>query len=153
MVFKEAFTYMKSGKKITLPEWGGYWYIEDNEIMIHCKDGEQLKLRDSINIVQSIEFMTRDDWRLYVDIPPNNVTLDFDKSMQYVDLGYKVSQISWINSRADFDPYIVYLDMKMKVRMVEKHGLGLKDIYMPSEEDLTSNEWIILDRIKFGEIK
>lgn len=153
MTFKEAFQFMKSGKKISLPEWGGYWYIEGNEIVIHCKDGKEMKLRDSINIVQSIEFVTRDDWKLYIDIPPDNVVIDYDKAMQYVDLGYKVSQINWINSRADFDPYVVYLDMEKNVRMLEKHGLGLKEIYKPSEEDLKSNEWVILDRIKFGELK
>ena len=45
MKFKEAFEKMKSGAKVKLPGWGGYWYwdSEKETIMMRCrqKDSDQ----------------------------------------------------------------------------------------------------------------
>ena len=54
MKFKEAFEKMKSGAKVKLPGWGGYWYWdpEKETIMIQCRPqdsdkGELLDIRET----------------------------------------------------------------------------------------------------------
>lgn len=39
MKFSEAFEKMKSGAKVKLPSWGGYWCwnAEKETIMMHCR--------------------------------------------------------------------------------------------------------------------
>ena len=43
MKFKEAFEKMKSGAKVKLPGWGGYWYwdSEKETIMMRCRQKDQ----------------------------------------------------------------------------------------------------------------
>ena len=46
MKFREAFEAMKSGAKVKLPGWGGYWYWDPKKetVMIKCrpKDGDEV---------------------------------------------------------------------------------------------------------------
>lgn len=42
MNFKEAYKEMLKGKKVRRPGWGGYWFIEDDKIKIHLKDGNTI---------------------------------------------------------------------------------------------------------------
>lgn len=39
MNFKEAYELMKDGKKVRRKGWIGYWFIEDDKVKIHLKDG------------------------------------------------------------------------------------------------------------------
>lgn len=39
MNFKEAYKLMKDGKKVRRKGWKGYWFIEDDKVKIHLKDG------------------------------------------------------------------------------------------------------------------
>ena len=47
MNFGQAFELMKQGVKVKLPNWAGYWVWENGTIMMHCKDGEVIDLRDT----------------------------------------------------------------------------------------------------------
>ena len=40
MTFKEAYKEMLKGQKVRRHAWKGYWFIEDNKIKIHLKDGK-----------------------------------------------------------------------------------------------------------------
>ena len=64
MEFNEAYGYLRKGKKIKLPEWGGYWYWSDdrNTIMIHCKDGTEMDIRDTKDVGYTFDFIVRNDW-------------------------------------------------------------------------------------------
>lgn len=42
MTFKEAYKEMLKGKKVRRHAWKGYWFIEDNKIKIHLKDGNTI---------------------------------------------------------------------------------------------------------------
>ena len=59
MKFKEAFEKMKSGAKVKLPGWGGYWYWdpEKETIMIQCcpQDADAGDLLD-IRETQRVEY-------------------------------------------------------------------------------------------------
>lgn len=53
MKFSEAFTKMKNGGKVKLPSWGGFWCWDEDKktIMMHCKDGVVLDVRQTDNTV------------------------------------------------------------------------------------------------------
>lgn len=42
MNFKKAYKEMLKGKKVRRHAWKGYWFIEDNKIKIHLKDGNTI---------------------------------------------------------------------------------------------------------------
>lgn len=64
MEFNEAYGYLRKGKKIKLPEWEGFWYWSDNHntIMIHCKDGTEMDIRDTKDVRYTFAFIIRNDW-------------------------------------------------------------------------------------------
>lgn len=66
MTFEEAFKAMKDGKKVKLPSWNGYW-CWDNEkktIMIHCKDGEILDIRDTDDVNFTVNNICSEEWMI-----------------------------------------------------------------------------------------
>lgn len=64
MHFQAAYSYMKRGHAIALPEWGGYW-VWDGETIIMCtRKGDEIDLRDTNNLDYTLSFMFRDDWEL-----------------------------------------------------------------------------------------
>lgn len=69
MEFNEAYGYLRKGKKIKLPEWDGYWYWSDNRktIMIHCKNGTEMDIRDTKNIEYTFGYIARNDWVVIKD--------------------------------------------------------------------------------------
>lgn len=66
MIFQAAYNYMKRGHKITLPEWGGYWYWskEKDTIIIYTRDGIEFDIRETDDVDYTISFTFRDDWEL-----------------------------------------------------------------------------------------
>lgn len=64
MKFSSAYTYLKKGHKIKLPEWGGYWYWdrEDETIVIHTWDGLELDIRETEDVDYTMSFTCREDW-------------------------------------------------------------------------------------------
>ena len=61
--FKEAYTFMKECKcRIKLPEWEGYWYWDNDTIMIHLKDGNEIDIRETKDVDYTFGFILRDDW-------------------------------------------------------------------------------------------
>jgi len=53
--FSDALLLLKKGYKIRVPEWEGYWNLENDRIMIHCKS----KYVEEAN---SFEHILRNDW-------------------------------------------------------------------------------------------
>jgi len=67
MKFQAAYSYMKHGHKVKLPEWGGYWAWEQNTIMIYTRNGKVLDIRNTLDVDYTISFTFRDDWELCDD--------------------------------------------------------------------------------------
>lgn len=69
MHFQAAYSYLKRGHAIALPEWGGYWRWNDEAktIDMHTRKGEVIDMRDSEDMDYTIGFMFRDDWELLAD--------------------------------------------------------------------------------------
>lgn len=69
MSFQAAYSYLKHGHLIKLPEWGGYWRWDDDSktIKMHRRNGQVMDMRDSDNMDYTISFMFRNDWELVHD--------------------------------------------------------------------------------------
>lgn len=66
MSFSSAFSFMRNGFDVRLPEWGGYWYWDDvaNSIMMVLKTGETLDIRETTDVLFTIQNTLRNDWLL-----------------------------------------------------------------------------------------
>lgn len=64
MKFRDAYLEMKKGKKIKLPEWGGYWEWKNDTIMLNCHDGRVLDIRETENVDYTFNFICREDWEI-----------------------------------------------------------------------------------------
>lgn len=60
MNFREALKLLYKGSRLTLPEWEGYWFVEDGLIKVHTKDGRDL------DTPFFKEYCDRTDWKIWV---------------------------------------------------------------------------------------
>ena len=65
MNWQSAYNAMKNHKKITKPYWTGYWCIENNTIMLYCKDGTILDIRKTEDVIFTFDNIASDDWVIY----------------------------------------------------------------------------------------
>lgn len=64
MDFASAFISMTRGHKVARSHWSGYWHIVDDEIVMHTKYGEDIKIRDSDDILYTISNCACNDWHI-----------------------------------------------------------------------------------------
>lgn len=68
MKFNEAIEKMEQGEKVKRRSWGGYWQLEDGEndkkIMMHCKNGDVLEVRETQDILFTLRNVAADDWEV-----------------------------------------------------------------------------------------
>ena len=65
MTFKEAFNEMVlNGALIKRTSWAGYWKWENGTIMMHCKEGNVIDIRDTRDVSYTIRGMLKDDWEI-----------------------------------------------------------------------------------------
>lgn len=57
LTYQEALSALANGKKVKLPEWGGYWFYADG-IKVKTKDGEIL------NTPWFDKYKDRNDWQI-----------------------------------------------------------------------------------------
>ena len=68
MEFNKAFELLKQGEKIKRQNWSGYWQYdkEKDEILMYCKDGNCLEIRQTTDILYTVGNMAADDWEIAV---------------------------------------------------------------------------------------
>ena len=64
MEFREAFNHMRDGRKVKLPNWKGYWEIDNNTIMIHLSTGEVIDIRQTEDTIFTFMNVISDKWEL-----------------------------------------------------------------------------------------
>ena len=67
MNFASAYISMTRGHRIRRKHWSGYWEMKDNEVMLHCKDGEVINLRDTDDMSYTLSNIACDDWEIADD--------------------------------------------------------------------------------------
>lgn len=155
MNFKDAFKAMKEGKKVKLPSWAGYWAWEDGTIMMHCKDGAVIDLRDTKRPEYTFGNMASDD---FVIADEDNcpelggvAIFDFSEALKYLKRGMRVTRKDWRNDE-------MYLKLILPGDACCDHypmqpciGLRTADCNMQpgwvaSQADMLANDWMFAER-------
>ncbi len=99
MNFNEAFTKMKEGYKIKMPDWGGYWCWENGTIMIHTKEGEILDLFNTNMKEMTLGYIASNDWEIAADsntpILGGTAQMDFGKALEQLKKGIPMTRLGW----------------------------------------------------------
>lgn len=77
MVFASALFSLMRGYKIRRRNWVGYWELVDGEVMMYCKDGRVLNIRESDDILFTLENIACDDW----EIVPSDKIKEYESSL------------------------------------------------------------------------
>lgn len=64
MEFRSAYFEMLNGKKVKRKHWQGYWAWENNTIMMHCRDGRVLDIRETENTAYTMSSIVEHDWEV-----------------------------------------------------------------------------------------
>lgn len=164
MKFAEAFKAMKSGAKIKLPSWGGYWYWDDEmqTIMMHCKDGTVLDIRETQVVEYTTMNICSDEW---VIANENNcpqlggeATFSFGEAIKYIKRGMKVKRKGWNgkNQHIELATRISYMTASDELVNVEHDAIGNKAIafcgtsgvqmgWLASQADMLADDWVFAE--------
>lgn len=164
MKFAEAFKAMKSGAKIKLPSWGGYWYWNDEKqtIMMHCKDGTVLDIRETQVVEYTTMNICSDEW---VIANENNcpqlggeATFSFGEAIKYIKRGMKVKRKGWNgkNQHIELATRISYMTASDELVNVEHDAIGNKAIafcgtsgvqmgWLASQADMLADDWVFAE--------
>ena len=132
MKFSEAYEALKQGAKIKMPEWAGFWAMEDGNIKIHCKDGRVLDIRETEDIDYTLGFIMREDWILADDVAVENLnirTFTFGEAIRKLKAGQKVARKGW-NGKG------IYIEMQ---KPDEHSKMTLPYIYIVTNGLVTDN--------------
>lgn len=162
MNFKDAFKAMKEGKKVKLPSWAGYWAWENGTIMMHCKDGAVIDLRDTERPEYTFGNMASDD---FVIADEDNcpelggvATFDFGEAIKYLKRGLKVKRVGW-NGKIQYIELascISYKSPDGNVTNCEHEAIGNMAIafvgtsgvqmgWLASQADMLANDWMFAE--------
>lgn len=164
MNFKEAFGLMKQGEKVKLPSWGGYWCwdSEKETIVMHCKDGRILDIRET----QVVEYTTlnicSDEWivasKSNTPILGGEATFSFGDAIKYVKRGLKVKRKGWNgkNQYIELASCISYKASNGEIVNCEHESIGNYAIafigtsgvqmgWLASQADMLAEDWIFVE--------
>lgn len=164
MKFTEAFKAMKSGAKVKLPSWGGYWYWNDEKqtIMMHCKDGTVLDIRETQVVEYTTMNICSDEW---VIANENNcpqlggeATFSFGEAIKYIKRGMKVKRKGWNgkNQHIELATRISYMTASDELVNVEHDAIGNEAIafcgtsgvqigWLASQADMLADDWVFAE--------
>lgn len=162
MRFKEALESMKNGKKVKLPSWTGYWCWENDTIMMHCKDGKILDIRETDRVEYTMSNVASEEWILaYEENTPvlgGEATFDFGEAVKYLKRGFKVCRKGWNgkNQYIELATSISYKNANKKIINTEHEAIGNKAIafvgtsgvqigWLASQADMLADDWMFVD--------
>lgn len=67
MTFASAFINLQRGHKIARSTWSGYWVLKDGMVIMHTRNGEDLRLVDTNDIMYTLSACACDDWDVVDD--------------------------------------------------------------------------------------
>lgn len=164
MNFEKALTAMKSGAKVKLPSWGGYWYWNPDRktIIIHTKEGKELDIRSTEWVDYTALNIASEDWIIAF---PNNcpelggeATFSFGEAIKYLKRGMKVARKGW-NGKKQYiqlatgisyrtaDDKIVNCNHEaignMAIAFVGTSGVQMG--WLASQADMLAEDWIFAE--------
>lgn len=162
MKFGLALSLMKQGFKVKLPSWSGYWCWEDNTIMMHCKDGKVLDIRDTDKVEYTMSNMASEDWAIANEentpVLGGTATFDFGEAIKYVKRGLRVARKGWNGKKQyiELAKNISYKNSNGKIINTEHEAIGNKAIafvgtsgvqmgWLASQADMLAEDWIFAE--------
>lgn len=166
MKFREALEALKDGKKIKLPHWKGYWELEDGNVMMHCKDGRILNIKETEDIIYTLSFIASEDWEVVdsdYEVSPVT-TVRFGEAIRLMKLGKHLARKGW-NGKGMFVVYQkAYPDgIPCNKQTAEAWGIqegdlfkcnpyfqiknvnGTHSMWVPSINDCLAEDWYVVD--------
>ena len=164
MKFEQALNLMKTGCKVKLPSWGGYWYWdkEKETVMIHTKDGAVLDIRETQRVEYTLLNVLSDEW-----VPANGEncsilggtpTFGFGDAIKYMKRGLKVKRQGWNgkNQHIELAKNISYMTPDGVIQNCDHDAIGNQAIafvgtsgvqmgWLASQADMLADDWIFTE--------
>lgn len=164
MKFEEALKAMKSGSKVKLPSWGGYWYWspEKETIIMHTKDGQEMDIRETQRVEYTIQNILSDEWIVAngQNCPQlgGEATFSFGEAIKYLKRGMKVARKGW-NGKKQYIQLasgISYKTADGDVVNCEHEAIGNKAVafvgtsgvqmgWLASQADMLAEDWKFME--------
>lgn len=161
MNFKRAYEALKQGADIKREHWKGFWRKENGTIVMHCKDGRNLKITESEDVFFTIDGMMADDWEV---VNGNEITdlsvmtFTFGEAIRQLKNGKKVARKGW-NGKKQFIQLATAISYKSpdgEIVNCEHEAIGNKAIafvgtsgvqmgWLASQADMLSEDWYIVE--------
>lgn len=161
MKFEKAYEALKQGADIKREHWKGFWRKENGTIVMHCKDGRNLKITESEDIFFTINNMMADDWKI---VNSNEITdlsvttFTFGEAIRQLKNGKKVARKGW-NGKKQFIQLATAISYKSpdgEIVNCEHEAIGNKAIafvgtsgvqtgWLASQADMLSEDWYIVE--------
>lgn len=164
MKFEEALKAMKSGSKVKLPSWGGYWYWspEKETIIMHTKDGQEMDIREIQSVVYTLQNILSDEWIVAngQNCPQlgGEATFSFGEAIKYLKRGIKVARKGW-NGKKQYIQLATGISYKttdeeivncehdaignMAVAFIGTSGVQMG--WLASQADMLAEDWIFAE--------
>lgn len=142
MTWPEALEALKEGKKVKLPEWTGYWFMNHGSILVYTADCEV------IDNPFTPDYEHREDWQII------DGKRDFGGAIKALKAGKRVAREGW-NGKGIFIE-IQRPDENSKMThpyiYIDTTGLITNNEYAPknrvpwlaSQTDMLSEDWVVL---------
>lgn len=164
MKFIEALELMKQGYTVKMPNWAGFWKLENGNIMMHCKNGEVLDIRQTNDILYTLGFILSDEWVLAgesncpVLLGEVVRTFNFGEALRNIKVGKKVARSGW-NGKSQYIELatrISYANTNGDIVNAEHDAIGNKAIafvgtsgvqlgWLASQADMLADDWKVVE--------
>lgn len=164
MEFRDAFKIMKSGGKVKLPSWGGYWFWDNDKttIIMHTKDGEDIDIRETKCPEYTFGNITSDEWMIADEenCPElgGAAYFDFSNAIKYLKRGLKVARKGWNGKKQyiQLATCISYTAADGTIVNCDHNDIGNKAIafigtsgvqmgWLASQDDMLADDWMFAD--------
>lgn len=164
MKFEEALKVMKTGGKVKLPSWGGYWYWnpEKETIIMSTKDGQELDIRETQRVEYTLQNILSDEWIIAdeANCPQlgGEATFSFGEAVKYLKRGFKVARKGW-NGKKQYIQLATGISYKTtggEVVNCEHDANGNKAVafvgtsgvqmgWLASQADMLAEDWVFAE--------
>ena len=97
MDFGKALEALKTGYKVKLPSWAGYWEKDGDTVKMHCKDGNVLDIRETEDVFYTLANITSDEWEVVgeCNVDLNIHTFRFGEALRMLKQGKRMTRKEW----------------------------------------------------------
>lgn len=167
MNFGKALEALKAGSKVKLPSWAGYWQKEGDTIMMHCKDGQVLDIRETKDVFYTLGNIASEDWEIMDEEYKADLdihTFRFGEALQLLKQGKRLTRRGW-NGKGLFVVYQKGYPQGIPCNKQTAEAWGLKEgelfkcepylqistvdgshaMWVPSIRECLADDWILAE--------